>query len=330
MTEQRLLERLLDPARKPTLAGVERAARKISDILPPTPLLPLEIGDKTILCKAECLQPIGAFKIRGGWHRLTDLDEQQRSRGVIAFSSGNHAQGVAWAAKRLGIAATVVMPTDAPKAKMENTKALGARVITYDRLSESRENIAAKLSAETGGTVVPSFDDPWVVEGQGSCGIELRYQMIAQTGGEPDNIIVCCGGGGLATGTALANPNAKITVVEPEGWDDMARSLELGHIVPVKENPPATQCDALQTLEVSSITFDILYERGIHGVSVTQAEVHIAMRLAFEKLRVVVEPGGAVALAAAIAGKIDTTTRTVVTLSGGNVDAELFAKIISG
>ncbi|CAO1652841.1 threonine ammonia-lyase [Parasphingorhabdus sp. NYA22] len=326
MTEQDLM----NPQRQPTLAGVERAAQKIAAILPATPLLPLEIDGTTIWCKAECLQPIGAFKIRGGWHRLTDLTDDQRGRGVIGFSSGNHAQGVAWAARRLGVTATIIMPEDAPRAKLENTRALGANVITYDRMSGNREQLAAELSQETGAVVVPSFDDPWIVEGQGSCGIEIREQMLARTGYQPDQLVICCGGGGLASGTALANPDAKIMVVEPEGWDDMKRSLEGGEIVPVEENPPATECDALQTLSVASITFNILKDRNATGIAVSRAEVHHAMRVAFEKLRLVVEPGGAVALAAALAGKVRLTDRTVITLSGGNVDNQLFAKIIAG
>jgi len=324
MTEQDLM----DPERKPTLAGVERAARKIADILPATPLLPLEIDGATIWCKAECLQPIGAFKIRGGWHRLTDLTDDQRQRGVIAFSSGNHAQGVAWAARRLKVPATIIMPEDAPKAKLENTKAMGAKVIIYDRMSGDRVQLAADLSHETGAVVVPSFDDPWIVEGQGSCGIEIREQMLTRTGFQPDQLVICCGGGGLASGTALANPDANIVVVEPEGWDDMKRSLEGGAIVPVEDNPPATDCDALQTLSVAPITFNILKDRGATGIAVSAAEVHHAMRVAFEKLRLVAEPGGAVALAAILAGKIGLTDRTAITLSGGNVDHQRFADII--
>ncbi len=326
MTEQYLM----DPDRQPTLAGVERAAQKITTILPPTPLLPLEIDGTTIWCKAECLQPIGAFKIRGGWHRLTDLTADQRERGVIAFSSGNHAQGVAWAARRLGVPATIIMPEDAPKAKLENTRAMGSKVITYDRMSGDRVQLAADLAQETGAIVVPSFDDPWIVEGQGSCGIEIREQMLARTGYQPDQLVICCGGGGLASGTALANPDAKIAVVEPEGWDDMKRSLEGGAIVPVGDNPPATDCDALQTLSVAPITFNILKDRNTTGIAVSRADVHHAMRVAFEKLRLVVEPGGAVALAAVLAGKIKLTDRTAITLSGGNVDNQLFAKIIAG
>ena len=325
MTEQYLM----DPDRKPSLSGVERAAKKIASILPSTPLLPLEIDGGTIWCKAECLQPIGAFKIRGGWHRLTDLTEEQRTKGVVAFSSGNHAQGVAWAARKLGVPATIIMPEDAPEAKLANTRALGAEIITYDRMTGSREQLAADLAKKAGAVVVPSFDDPWVVEGQGSCGLEIREQMRTRTGAEPDQIIVCCGGGGLAAGTALANPNAQIIVVEPEGWDDMKRSLELGTIVPVGKNPPATECDALQTMMVSPITFGILQDRGATGLAVTREEVHQAMRFAFEKLRLVVEPGGAVALAAILAGKVKITDRTAITLSGGNVDRQLFAKIIA-
>ncbi len=324
MTEQLLL----DPNRKPSAAGVERAAAKVADILPKTPLLPLTVDGKTIWCKAECLQPIGAFKIRGGWHRLTDLDEEQRKSGVVAFSSGNHAQGVAWAARRLGIKAIIIMPADAPLAKLENTKKLGAEVITYDRLADSREELAAELAGKNGAVVVPSFDDPWIIEGQGSTGVEIREQMMKQAGGVPDHLVACCGGGGLATGMSLVNPEADITIVEPEGWDDMKRSLNGGSIVPVQDNPPETECDALQTLLVSPLTFDVLKARKATGLAVTKAEVHHAMRVAFEKLRLVVEPGGAVALAAILSGKAAVTDRTVITISGGNVDRDRFAAII--
>ncbi|WP_417611770.1 threonine ammonia-lyase [Parasphingorhabdus sp.] len=325
MTEQHLM----NPERQPTLEGVERAAKKIAAILPNTPLLPLEVEGRVVWCKAECLQPIGAFKIRGGWHRLTDLTDDQRPRGVVAFSSGNHAQGVAWAARRLGVPAIIVMPDDAPRAKLDNTRELGAEVVTYDRMGGSREQLAAELAGKTGAVVVPSFDDPWIVEGQGSCGLEIREQMLALTGSEPDQIVACCGGGGLATGSALANPDARIVVVEPQGWDDMKRSLEGGSIVPVGDNPPATECDALQTMRVAPITFDILKARNALGLSVSAEEVHHAMRIAFEKLHLVVEPGGAVALAAVLAGKVPLTDGTAITLSGGNVDPALFANVIS-
>ncbi|MEO1044980.1 MAG: pyridoxal-phosphate dependent enzyme [Pseudomonadota bacterium] len=320
---------LIHPDRAPSAEGVARAAEKVAAILPPTPLLPLEIDGTTIWCKAECLQPIGAFKIRGGWHRLTDLTEEQRDKGVVAFSSGNHAQGVAWAAQRLGIAATIIMPSNAPAAKMRATKAMGAGVITYDRMTGSREAMAADIAADTGATIVPSFDDPWIIEGQGSCGAEICEQIIARTGEAPDQLVACCGGGGLAAGSALVNPDAAITVVEPQGWDDMRRSLEQGEIVPVGDNPPPTRCDALQTLRVSPLTFGVLHDRNASGIAVNEAEVEDAMRVAFDRLQLVLEPGGAVALAAVLAGKVPLTDRTAVTLSGGNVDPAVYAGILA-
>lgn len=322
-------QELLKPSRMPNREGVLRAAAKIAEILPPTPLLPLDIDGRTIWCKAENLQPVGAFKIRGGWHRLTDLNEEERKRGVVAFSSGNHAQGVAWAAKRLGIAATIVMPADAPKAKVMGTAALGARIVTFDRMTESREWIAARIAAETGATIVPSFDDPWVVEGQGTAAIEAAEQLTAMGGGRFDQIIACCGGGGLAGGCALALPDASVVIVEPEGWDDMGNSLRGGAIVSVGPNPPKTSCDALQTVKVAQITFEILKQRNAIGIAVSEAEVAHAMRVAFEKLRLVIEPGGSVALAAVLAGKVKLDAVPLVTLSGGNVDAALFAKVIT-
>jgi threonine dehydratase len=315
--------------RKPTAKGVARAATKIAEILPPTPLFPIEVDGRIIWCKAECLQPIGAFKIRGAWHRLTDLSADERARGVVAFSSGNHAQGVAWAAKRLGIDATIVMPSDAPQSKLQNTQALGAKVVTYDRMTQDRTAIAAELALERGSVVVPAFDDPWVIEGQGSAAYEAAGQLQAQTGLHFDQIIACCGGGGLASGSALALPDASVVIVEPEGWDDMCRSLEQGKILPVGPNPPATMCDALQTLSVSRLTFEILYARKAIGAWVNEAEVAAAMRIAFERLHLVLEPGGAVALAAVLAGKVELGTVPLVTLSGGNVESAVFTKAIN-
>ena len=315
--------------RAPTRAGVLRAAEKISAILPPTPLLPLEVDGRTLWCKAECLQPIGAFKIRGGWHRLTELSAEERARGVVAFSSGNHAQGVAWAAKRLGIAATIVMPTDAPAKKMEGTRALGSTIVTYDRMNEDRAQIAARIAAEQGAVVVPSYDDPWVIEGQGSAGIEAAEQLSAMTGGAVFNrALICCGGGGLASGIALALPQTAITIVEPEGWDDAGRSLASGAIQPIGPNPPPTACDAIQTLKICERTFTILRDRKADSATVTEAEVATAMRVAFERLHIVVEPGGAVALAAALSGKAVLGDYTLVTLSGGNVDWDMFKAIV--
>jgi threonine dehydratase len=300
---------------------------KLDKIVTPTPLLQAEIGGRLVYLKAESLQPMGAFKLRGAWHRLSDLTESEREKGVVAFSSGNHAQGVAWAARRLGIRATIVMPADSPRKKLDNTRALGADVVTYDRMTEGREAIAARIAQERGSVVVPSFDDPWVVEGQGSAGLEACRQMAALGFDAPDRIVTPCGGGGLASGLALAVPDAEIVVVEPEGWDDMARSLEVGEIMPVAPNPPQTACDALQTLKVAPLTFGILQARGARGLSVSEAETGAAMRWAFDNLRLVLEAGGAVALAALLAGKVEPTERTLVMLSGGNVDAATFVRM---
>ena len=316
--------------RQPTRAGVRDAAEKIARILPPTPLFISEIKGVTVAFKAESLQPIGAFKIRGAWHRLTALDEAARKKGVVAFSSGNHAQGVAWAAKRLGVAATIVMPSDAPRLKRESTLALGAEVVTYDRATESRETIAAGLAEARGATLVPSFDDPWIIEGQGSAGIEAAMQMAALGMGVPSRVVIPCGGGGLSAGIALALKDSAITVVEPEGWDDMRRSLEASWIEPVGPNPPPTACDSLQTLRVSPLTFDVLSRRDATGVAVSEAEIAAAQRWAAEKLRLVIEPGGAVGLAAVLAGKVTLEPGLLVILSGGNVDLAAYAKAMAG
>jgi len=315
--------------RQPTRAGVRDAAAKLARVVPPTPLYTAEIRGRTVFMKAESLQPMGAFKLRGAWHRLTALDEDQRRRGVVAFSSGNHAQGVAWAAKRLGIAATIVMPADAPRAKREGTLALGAEVVDYDRKTQSREAIAAALAEARGAVLVPSFDDPWIIEGQGSCGVEAAAQMQALGVGAPVQAVVPCGGGGLSAGMALALPDARIIVVEPEGWDDMRRSLEAGWIEPVGDAPPPTACDALQTPRVSSLTFDVLSRRGADGVAVSEAAIRRAQAWAAERLRLVVEPGGAVALAAVLTGQVTPADGTLVVLSGGNVDLAAYARALA-
>lgn len=306
------------------------AAAKIAAILPKTPLLSVEIRGKTVQLKAECLQPIGAFKIRGAWHRLTSIEASLRPRGVVAFSSGNHAQGVAWAARRLGMPAAIVMPSDAPRSKREATLAMGAEVIEYDRHRESRENIAAHLAHARGAVLVPSFDDAWVIEGQGTAGIEAISQIVERGLPDPAQLLVPCGGGGLAAGLALALPEAEIVVVEPDGWDDMGRSLSAGWIEPVGDSAPATACDALQTTRVSPLTFDLLSRRGAIGVSVSEAEVRTAQRWAAAKLRLIVEPGGAVALAAALAGKVELMPGTLIILSGGNVDMAAYAGVLAG
>lgn len=315
--------------RQPTRAGVRDAAAKVAAILPPTPLFVAEIRGVPVMFKAESLQPIGAFKIRGAWHRLTALDAEQRAKGVVGFSSGNHAQGVAWAAKRLGVPAVIVMPADAPALKREATLALGAEVVSYDRMTENRDKIAAHLAHARGATLVPPFDDPWVIEGQGSIGIEVLTQAAEMKLPDPATVVVPCGGGGLAAGVALSLPDAQIVVVEPEGWDDMCRSLEAGWIEPVGDNPPPTACDSLQTLRVSPLTFDVLSRRGATGVRVTEAEVRAAQRWAARKLRLVIEPGGSVALAALLAGKVEARSDLLVVLSGGNADPAAYAQVLN-
>ncbi len=309
-------------------SGVIAAYHKLQKTVPPTLLLPLKFGDATLWCKCESDQPMGAFKLRGAWHRLTDLSESERAQGVVAFSSGNHAQGVAWAAEKLGISATIVMPADAPQLKIAGTRKYGAEIILYDRMTEDRVAIATQLAADRGAVLVPSFDDPWVIEGQGSAGLEALDQLTALGMHAPDLVVVPCGGGGLAAGLALVLPEARIVVVEPEGWDDMGESLRGGEIVPVGPSPPHTSCDALQTPRVSALTFDILLENNVTGVSVSEEEVFAGMRLAHAALGKIVEPGGAVALAAIIAGKVKPGARTLVLLSGGNVDPAFLGNVL--
>lgn len=321
----------MNDQRNPDRAGVLRAAEKVAAILPPTPLLPLEVDGGTIWCKAECLQPVGAFKIRGAWHRLTELDEDERQRGVVGVSSGNHAQGVAWAARKLGIAATIVMPADAPKVKLDATRALGAQVVLYDRPGgENRDEVAGKLVANSGATLVHAFADPWVIEGQGSVGIEIAAQMEKLAGGPPQLLVCPCGGGGLSAGLVLACPDAVIVPVEPEGWDTVGLSLAAGQVVPVGANAPATPCDSLQPPSTHALNLAVLAGRVGAAATVTPSEVRAAQRLAFSRLRLVVEPGGAAALAAVVAGKIALANRSAVVLSGGNTDPADFAHVLLG
>jgi len=305
---------------------VVAAGARIAGQVLKTPLIESEVAGTPIWLKCECLQTGGAFKLRGATNRLLQLSPDERERGVVAFSSGNHARGVAIAARRLGMRAIIVMPSNAPQVKVDGTRGEGAEIIFYDRRTESREAIADRISSETGATVVPSFDDPAIVAGQGTAGLEI----VEQLGRPPKRIIVPCGGGGLGSGIALAVPEAEIVIVEPEGWDDMAHSLELGGIVPVAADAPDTFCDALQTPRVSPITFAILRDREATALSVSDAEAAEAVRFAWERHQLVVEPGGAVALAALLAGKVAPLEDTVVVLSGGNVDPALHARIVSG
>jgi len=314
----------------PSADGVARAAAKIADLLPQTPLLEAEINGNRVWLKVESLQPIGSFKIRGAWHRLTDLNEAERAAGVVGVSSGNHAQGVAYAARALGIDATIVMPSNAPQVKLDATRALGANVVEYDRAGgEDRDAVAQQLVDQSGAVLVHAFGDPWVIEGQGSAGLEIAAQLAARGLDGPTRIVCPCGGGGLTAGLSLACPDAEIVPVEPEGWDDVRISLERGEIVGVADTSAPTDCDALQTPATRPINFAVLQGRVPFGLAVTPAEVRAAQRWAFSALHLVIEPGGAAALAAALAGKVNLDGCTVIILSGGNTDTAAFAKVIS-
>lgn len=301
------------------------ASERIEGCVEKTPLIETRISGHIVWLKCECLQTGHAFKLRGATNRLLQLSREERRGGVVAFSSGNHAQGVAIAARRLGIPAVIVMPSDAPLVKVEATRGHGAEIVLYERRSQGREALAQRLAEERGAVVVPSFDDPAIVAGQGTVGLDILEQM----GASPGLIVVPCGGGGLASGIALACPDSRIVIVEPEGWDDMQRSLEIGEIVPVEPGAPETLCDALQTPRVSPITFAILRERGAGALSVTDQEVKEAIRFAWSEHRLVVEPGGAVALAALLSGKVEPVDGTVAVLSGGNIDPGLHDRIVA-
>lgn len=311
---------MLEVSRNDVLEAAERIAGEVER----TPLIKCLIRGEALWLKCECLQTGGSFKLRGATNRLMQLSEEQQRRGVVAFSSGNHARGVAIAARRLGIPATIVMPADAPEVKIEGTRNEGAGIVFYDRRTEDRAAIAAKLAATNGATVVPSFDDAMIVAGQGTVGLEI----VEVLGGDPPAIVVPVGGGGLAAGIALACPGSAIIGAEPRGWDDMRRSLDVGRIVPVGPSPPPTFCDALMTPRVSPITFDILREREARIIAVSDDDVELAMLWAFEEHELTLEPGGAAALAAVLEGEVDFPEGSVIILSGGNVDPALHAAIV--
>ncbi len=307
-----------------TREDVIEAAERIAGAVARTPLRSARIRGVGMWLKCECLQTGGAFKLRGASNRLLAMSEAERARGVVAFSSGNHAQGVAIAAHRLGVRATIVMPADAPALKVDGTQAQGAEIVFYDRSTESREDIAAEIAASTGAVVVPSFDDPWIVAGQGTVGLEIAEEL----GRDPPVIAIPVGGGGLAGGIALACPGSRIVGVEPEGWDDMRRSLEAGAIIPVGADPPPTLCDALQTPRVSPITFSILAERKARIVAVSDGDVGAAVSWAWAEHGLTVEPGGAAALAAVLGGKAEAEEGMAIVLSGGNIDPALHARLV--
>lgn len=324
----------------PTPADVIAAGERLAGVAIRTPLLRNPALDAAVGCqvvlKPETLQIGGSFKFRGAANRLLQLTAEERAAGVVAWSSGNHAQGVAAAANMLGVRARIVMPADAPAIKLERTRALGAEIITYDRYREDREQIARELAAREGGVIVPSYDDPAVIAGQGTVGLELcaDVQAVGQT---LDAVLVCCGGGGLTAGIALAleqlSPETALYAVEPEGYDDHARSLAAGHRVAADTSQPSL-CDALLAPTPGKLTFAINASRLAGVLVVSEADVRAAVRFAFAHLKLVVEPGGAVALAALLAGKLDVPggrgsgQRVGVVLSGGNVDPTVFAAII--
>jgi threonine dehydratase len=317
-----------------TYRDIEAAAGRLAGLAVVTPLvespaLNERLGGR-ILLKPETLQRGGAFKFRGAMNKIAQLTGEQRRRGVVACSSGNHAQGVALAAGMCGAPAVIVMPADAPAMKVANTRAYGAEVIHYDRYTQDRDAITRTVAAERGMTIVWPFDDVDVAAGQGTAGIEL----VEQAGTALDCVIVPVGGGGLAAGVSTAvkhhYPEAEVWGVEPAAFDDMARSLASGRRERI--DPAARSiCDALQSTSPGEITFEINRHTLAGVLTVTDAEVAEAMRYAFAVLKLVVEPGGCVGLAAALASKLDLSGRTTgIVLSGGNVDAELFASILAG
>jgi threonine dehydratase len=285
-----------------------------------------------ILLKPEMLQVSGSFKFRGAFNRLVQIPEADRSRGVVAWSSGNHAQGVAASAARLGIPATIVMPQDAPALKIANTRGYGAKVRLYDRYTDDRDAIGYAIAAETNAVIVPPFDDPHIMAGQGTVGLEMAEDAAAM-GLVFDDVLVCCAGGGLSSGVATAikatTPETRIWTVEPAGFDDTARSFEAG--TPVRNSPAARSiCDALQSPTPGTLTFPILQAFGAGGLVVSDEEALDAMAYAFQTLKLVVEPGGAVALAAVLSGKLAVEGRTVgVIMSGGNVDRSMYERALA-
>ncbi len=315
---------------------IRAAAQRLKGHARRTPLLnsPFldDIAGRRVWIKPECLQHTGSFKFRGGWAAISALDAEVRAKGVIAFSSGNHAQGVALAARQHGVGAVIVMPSDAPVMKVENTRALGAEVVLYERATEDRDAIGAKLAHDRGLTLIKPFDEPEVIAGQGTCGLEIAEQAD-ELGITTAQVLVCCGGGGLTSGIALAleadAPGMRVRPVEPAGFDDVARSLDTGEI---KRNAALSGsiCDAIITAQPGDITFPIMHRLCGAGLVITDDEARHAMALAFARLKLVAEPGGAAALAAALFRKDDIAgDDVIVTISGGNVDAAVFQSALT-
>ena len=320
------------------IAQIRAAAAHAKGHVRQTPLLSApaldDIAGRKVFAKAEVLQLTGSFKFRGAWSAVSNLPAAERAKGVLAFSSGNHAQGVAYAAALHGVQATIIMPADAPQAKIDNTRFYGAEVILYDRKGgEDRNVIGARLQEERGLPLIKPFDNADVIAGQGTCGLEIA-QQAREAGIEQAEVLACCGGGGLSAGIALAleadAPQMRLRTVEPEGFDDTARSLAAGEICR-NTGPEAGLCDAIVTPAPGQLTFPILNRLAGAGIVVSDDEVRAAMRAAYAHLKLVVEPGGAVALAAALYHGAELEGDTaIVTLSGGNVDPDLFADILRG
>jgi threonine dehydratase len=320
-----------------SLADIQDAADRLAGHAVLTPLLNSPALDERlggqVWIKPETLQRGGAFKFRGAYNRISRLSEAERRRGVVAFSSGNHAQGVALAARAVGCPALIVMPADAPTVKVEATRSYGAEIRFYDRFTEDRIAIADQIAAERGCVVVPSYDDPYVIAGQGTLGLEIA-QQAAQQGARLDRVLCCVGGGGLIAGTGTAikalSPATEIWGVEPAGFDETRRSLASGRRETIDKDARSI-CDALLTPIPGELTWPINQALLTGIVAVTDAEVAEAMRYAFSMLKLVVEPGGCVALAAALAGKIDVRDKcSAIVLSGGNVDPALYARVLAG
>ncbi|MBM3519740.1 MAG: threonine/serine dehydratase [Alphaproteobacteria bacterium] len=316
-------------------ADIEAAATRIAGHAVRTPLLESPqlnaLTGGRILIKPECLQRTGSFKFRGAWNRISQIDPATTPGGVVAYSSGNHAQGVAAAAAMRGLKALIVMPADTPAIKQANTRGYGAEVVTYDRASQSREEIAGRIARERGAIIVPPFDDPHIIAGQGTVGLELA-EDAARLGASLDAVLVPCSGGGLVGGIATAvksrMPKASIHSVEPAGFDDLARSLAAGKRL-ANDRTTGSICDALLSPTPGEITFAINSKLLAPGLAVSDGEAGAAMAYAFDRLKLVAEPGGAVALAAILSGKVDVRGRTVaVIISGGNVDRALYARIL--
>ncbi|MGE3144935.1 MAG: threonine/serine dehydratase [Pseudorhodoplanes sp.] len=320
----------------PTAADVAAAARTLAGIAVRTPLIASPVLDERlgarVFLKAETMQRMGAFKFRGAYNKLSAIPAGRRAGGVVAFSSGNHAQGVAAAARLLGMPAVIVMPADAPRPKRERTAALGAEVVLYDRDREDREAIARRIAGEREAVLVPPYDDPLIIAGQGTLGREI-VEDLARLNLKPDIVVIGASGGGLAAGTALAikdaAPATEIFTAEPDGFDDTARSFRSGRR---EANPrmSGTICDALMSNTPGELTFAINARLIGKGVSASDEEVARAVSFAFRELKLVVEPGGAIGLAAMLAGKVDVKGKVAVAiLSGGNVDPELFSRLIA-